>query len=68
MVQAEDFSVKKSRTFKETRTEKKICIGYKALSEWVVEKNGKREKNNSEGEGLDLALLSNARQVGYDGP
>ena len=36
MVQAEDFSVKKSRTFKETRTEKKICIGYKALSEKVV--------------------------------
>ena len=34
----------------------------------MVERNGKREKNNSEGEGLELALLSNARQVGYDGP
>ena len=33
----------------------------------MVERNGKREKNNSEGEGLDLALLSNARQVGCEG-
>ena len=34
----------------------------------MVERTGKREKNNSEGEGLEIALLSNARQVGYDGP
>ena len=42
MVQAEDFSVKNSHTFKETRTENKICIGYKALASKWSKGMGKR--------------------------